>query len=119
MNAHISGFSGDGVAPPPDVIQVSGIVKQFPGVKSLDDVSFGVRGGEIHALVGENGAGKSTLMKVLAGAYLPDEGALCFDGQPVAWKSPADAKAHGVHIIYQELVLFPQSSVAQNIFAGI
>ena len=87
MNAHIAGVSGNGVAPPPDVIQVSGIVKQFPGVKSLDDVSFGVRGGEIHALVGENGAGKSTLMKVLAGAYLPDEGALCFDGQPVAWKS--------------------------------
>ncbi len=88
-------------------------------VKSLDAVNFGVRSGEIHALVGENGAGKSTLMKVLAGAYVPDEGALRFDGQPMVWKSPADAKAHGVHIIYQELVLFPQSSVAQNIFAGI
>ncbi|OUL77678.1 sugar ABC transporter ATP-binding protein [Paraburkholderia hospita] len=119
MNAHASGLSGDSVAPPSDVIEVSGITKQFPGVKSLDAVSFGVRGGEIHALVGENGAGKSTLMKVLAGAYVPDEGALRFDGQPITWKSPADAKAHGVHIIYQELVLFPQSSVAQNIFAGI
>ncbi|CAB3761971.1 sugar ABC transporter ATP-binding protein [Paraburkholderia humisilvae] len=103
----------------PDVIEAVGITKQFPGVKSLDAVSFGVRGGEIHALVGENGAGKSTLMKVLAGAYTPDEGELRFDGQPVEWKSPAQAKARGIHIIYQELVLFPQSSVAQNIFAGM
>src|SRR3954465_13976705 len=104
---------------PHNRIEVIDVTKQFPGVKSLDAVSFGVRSGEIHALVGENGAGKSTLMKVLAGAYVPDEGALRFDGQPMVWKSPADAKAHGVHIIYQELVLFPQSSVAQNIFAGI
>src|ERR1700739_190237 len=117
MNRPASSPSRDSLAAPPAVIEVSGITKQFPGVKSLDAVSFGVRGGEIHALVGENGAGKSTLMKVLAGAYVPDEGALRFACQPISWKSPADAKAHGVHIIYQELVLFPQSSVAQNIFA--
>jgi ribose transport system ATP-binding protein/rhamnose transport system ATP-binding protein len=88
-------------------------------VKSLDGVSFSVRPGEIHALVGENGAGKSTLMKVLAGVYAPDEGEIRFDGRAVRWQSAADAKRHGVHVIYQELVLFPQSTVAENIFAGI
>jgi ribose transport system ATP-binding protein len=101
-----------------DRIEVLQVTKRFPGVKSLDAVSFGVRAGEIHALVGENGAGKSTLMKVMAGAYLPDEGEIRFDGQPVQWKSAADAKRRGIHVIYQELVLFPQSSVAENIFAG-
>ncbi|MFC0398846.1 sugar ABC transporter ATP-binding protein [Paraburkholderia rhizosphaerae] len=121
MNERAPSAAGEhrGASSQPDVIEAVGITKQFPGVKSLDAVSFGVRGGEIHALVGENGAGKSTLMKVLAGAYTPDDGELRFDGQPVQWKSPADAKARGIHIIYQELVLFPQSSVAQNILAGI
>jgi ribose transport system ATP-binding protein/rhamnose transport system ATP-binding protein len=101
-----------------DRIEVVGVTKQFPGVKSLDAVSFGVRSGEIHALVGENGAGKSTLMKVMAGAYTPDEGEIRFEGKPVQWKSAADAKARGIHVIYQELVLFPQSTVAENIYAG-
>src|SRR5262245_49963308 len=121
MNEHEPSAAGErrDASSRPDAIEAVGITKQFPGVKSLDAVSFGVRGGEIHALVGENGAGKSTLMKVLAGAYTPDDGELRFDGQAVQWKSPADAKARGIHIIYQELVLFPQSSVAQNIFAGI
>jgi ribose transport system ATP-binding protein/rhamnose transport system ATP-binding protein len=121
MNGHDStpADAADNASTKPDAIEAICITKQFPGVKSLDAVSFGVRGGEIHALVGENGAGKSTLMKVLVGAYTADEGDLRFDGQPVAWKSPAEAKARGIHIIYQELVLFPQSSVAQNIFAGI
>jgi ribose transport system ATP-binding protein len=101
-----------------DRIEVVGVTKQFPGVKSLDAVSFGVRSGEIHALVGENGAGKSTLMKVMAGAYTPDDGEIRFEGKPVQWKSAADAKARGIHVIYQELVLFPQSTVAENIYAG-
>src|SRR4051794_6868130 len=103
---------------PHNRIEVIDVTKRFPGVKSLDAVSFGVRAGEIHALVGENGAGKSTLMKVMAGAYTPDEGEIRFEGQPVQWKSAADAKARGIHVIYQELVLFPQSTVAENIFAG-
>src|SRR5258705_11329192 len=85
-----------------DRIEVIDVTKRFPGVKSLDGVSFGVRGGEIHALVGENGAGKSTLMKVMAGAYTPDEGEIRFEGQPVQWKSAADAKERGIHVIYQE-----------------
>ncbi len=106
------------VTPAADLIEVHQVTKAFPGVKSLDRVSFGVRGGEIHALVGENGAGKSTLTKVMAGVYLPDEGEIRFDGQPVQWKSASDAKRRGIHVIHQELVLFPQSSVAENIFAG-
>jgi ribose transport system ATP-binding protein len=106
------------ISPAHDLIEVREVTKAFPGVKSLDQVSFGVRGGEIHALVGENGAGKSTLTKVMAGVYLPDEGEIRFDGQAVQWKSAAEAKQRGIHVIHQELVLFPQSTVAANIFAG-
>jgi len=110
----------DSAAPAPrDTIELVQVTKEFPGVKSLDGVSFSVRAGEIHALVGENGAGKSTLMKVLAGVYVPDGGEIRFDGATVSWDSAADAKRRGIHVIYQELVLFPQSTVAQNIFAGV
>jgi ribose transport system ATP-binding protein len=101
-----------------DLIEVVQVTKEFPGVKSLDQVSFGVRAGEIHALVGENGAGKSTLTRIMAGVYAPDSGEIRFAGQAVEWKSAADAKRHGIHVIHQELVLFPQSTVAENIFAG-
>lgn len=100
------------------IIELNNISKSFPGVKSLDNVSFSVKAGEIHALVGENGAGKSTLTKVIAGVYQPDEGSIKFEGKPVRWRDPADAKAHGIHVIYQELVLFPESTVAENIFVG-
>jgi ribose transport system ATP-binding protein len=101
-----------------DLIELHLITKEFPGVKSLDQVSLGVRAGEIHALVGENGAGKSTLTKVLAGVYAPDAGEIRFDGRVVQWKSAPDAKRRGIHVIHQELVLFPQSTVAENIFAS-
>ena len=101
-----------------DLIELVQVTKEFPGVKSLDQVSFGVRAGEIHALVGENGAGKSTLTKVMAGVYTPDSGEIRFDGSAVQWKSAPDAKRRGIHVIHQELVLFPQSTVAENIFAG-
>src|SRR3984957_8322560 len=97
-----------------DLIEVVQVTKEFPGVKSLDQVSFGVRAGEIHALVGENGAGKSTLTRIMAGVYAPDSGEIRFAGQAVEWKSAADAKRHGIHVIHQELVLFPQSTVAEN-----
>ncbi|HTJ92972.1 MAG TPA: sugar ABC transporter ATP-binding protein [Pararobbsia sp.] len=102
-----------------EVIAVRNVSKTFPGVKSLDDVSLGVRASEIHALVGENGAGKSTLTKVMAGVYVPDEGEVLIDGLPVRWKSPSEAKQRGIHVIHQELVLFPQSTVAANIYAGV
>jgi ribose transport system ATP-binding protein len=100
------------------MIELSKISKSFPGVKSLDGVSFSAARGEVHALVGENGAGKSTLIKTIAGAYEPDEGAIVFDGKPVKWAGPGEAKAAGIHVIYQELILFPEMSVADNIYIG-
>ncbi len=95
-----------------------GVTKTFPGVKSLDRVDFEARAGEILALVGENGAGKSTLIKVIAGAYQPDEGELLLDGRKVRWSSPHEARDAGIYVIYQELVLFPELSIARNIFIG-
>ncbi len=105
-------------AKPRVMIALEGISKSFPGVKSLDGVSFDARAGEIHALLGENGAGKSTLIKIIAGAYVPDEGTIQFDGLERAWASPREAKDAGIHVIYQELLLFPELSVAENIFIG-
>ena len=90
--------------------------KRFPGVLALDNVSLSIERGEVHALLGENGAGKSTLMKILSGAYKKDAGEIIFDGQPVQINSPRQAQELGVSIIYQELNLVPQLSVAENIF---
>jgi len=100
------------------MIALTGITKSFPGVKSLDGVDFSARAGEVHALLGENGAGKSTLIKTIAGAYLADAGTIRFDGTERRWASPREAKKAGIHVIYQELVLFPELSVAENIFIG-
>ncbi|WP_158805473.1 MULTISPECIES: sugar ABC transporter ATP-binding protein [unclassified Acidisoma] len=100
------------------MLSVSGISKYFPGVQALSDISLDVAAGEIHALVGENGAGKSTLTKVIAGVQPPDEGELRLDGRVVKWHGPAEAKAAGIHVIYQEFVLFPHLTVAENIFVG-
>jgi len=100
------------------VLQLEGISKRFPGVQALDDVSFDLRHGEVHALVGENGAGKSTLIKVLAGAHRPDAGRIVIEGQPVVIDNPAQALALGVSVIYQEFNLVPYLTVAQNIFLG-
>ena len=91
---------------------------QFPGVKALDDVSFEVRAGSIHALMGENGAGKSTLLKILSGAYTPSGGSLALDGQPRTFHDTSDALAAGIAVIYQELHLVPEMSVAENLFLG-
>ena len=100
------------------MIALTGITKSFPGVKSLDGVDFSARAGEVHALLGENGAGKSTLIKTIAGAYQADAGTIRFDGTERRWASPREAKKAGIHVIYQELVLFPELSVAENIFIG-
>ncbi len=100
------------------MIHLRSITKNFPGVKSLDQVDFEAAAGEVHALLGENGAGKSTLIKVIAGAYIPDEGEIVFDGATRSWESPKQAKDAGIHVIYQELMLFPELSVAKNIFIG-
>ena len=95
-----------------------GVSMAFPGVKALDDVSFDVRAGSIHALMGENGAGKSTLLKILSGAYTPSAGALALDGRPRTFGATADALAAGIAVIYQELHLVPEMSVAENLFLG-
>jgi ribose transport system ATP-binding protein/rhamnose transport system ATP-binding protein len=100
------------------MIRLEGITKVFPGVKSLDSVNFEAKSGEIHALLGENGAGKSTLIKTMAGAYIPEEGSIHFDGEERKWSAPKEAKDAGIHIIYQELMLFPELTVAENIFIG-
>lgn len=100
------------------LLQMRGIVKQFPGVRALDGVDLTVRPGEVHCLLGQNGAGKSTLIKVLAGAHGVDEGQILWDGHPVVLRTPQDAIATGIATIYQELDLVPGLSVADNIFLG-
>ena len=100
------------------LLQLKGIHKRFPGVHALKGVDFDVMAGEIHALLGENGAGKSTLIKTLAGVHKPDEGELIFEGQKVSFNNPKDAQAQGVDTIHQELSLYPELSVAENIFMG-
>ena len=100
------------------MLAVAGIHKSFPGVQALAGVDLDVRAGEIHALVGENGAGKSTLTKIIAGVQPADSGEITLNGQVVRWQGPAQAKAAGIHVIYQEFVLFPHMSVAENVFLG-
>ena len=99
-------------------LRLEHIVKTFPGVRALDDVSFAVMPGEVHALMGENGAGKSTLMKVLGGIYQPDHGQIVVAETPVVMHSPLDAKAKGIVFIHQELSLAEELSVAENIYLG-
>ena len=98
---------------------MTGISKSFPGVKALQDVSLEVREGEVHAIVGENGAGKSTLMKILAGFYQPDEGEIEIAGEAVGHWTPREAQKSGIGMIYQELNLVPDLSVAENISLGV
>lgn len=97
-------------------MEMRGISKRFGSAYALQDILLQVRKGEIHALVGENGAGKSTLIKILSGAYIKDAGDIYFDGQKVAISSPLDAKRLGVAVIYQEFMLAPDLTVAENIF---
>ena len=99
-------------------LRFDSISKSFPGVLALDGVSFGVRGGSVHALLGENGAGKSTLLKILSGAYRPQSGTIHLDGRPAAFHSTADAIRAGIAVIYQELQLVPEMSVAENLYLG-
>ncbi|CCU78441.1 Ribose ABC transport system, ATP-binding protein RbsA (TC 3.A.1.2.1) [Halanaerobium saccharolyticum subsp. saccharolyticum DSM 6643] len=101
-----------------EILRLEGLSKYFPGVKALDDISFDLIEGEIHALIGENGAGKSTLIKVLTGAYQKTHGKVFYRGNEVKKLNPTKAKSLGISAIYQELTLFPDLTVAQNIFMG-
>ena len=103
---------------PAPALEMRGIDKSFPGVHALKGVNFEVRPGEIHALMGENGAGKSTLMKILAGAYQADGGEVRINGRPMALGDPAVSRRSGVTLIYQEISLAPNLTVAENIFLG-
>ncbi|WP_214109551.1 sugar ABC transporter ATP-binding protein [Acrocarpospora catenulata] len=103
---------------PTPILRMSGIEKQFPGVKALDGVDFRLMPGEVHALMGENGAGKSTLIKVLTGVYDIDGGTIELDGRRVDFASPLAAQHAGISTVYQEVNLCPNLSVAENIFIG-
>ena len=100
-------------------LEMRGIVKRFPGVLANSNVDFDVNAGEVQALLGENGAGKSTLMRQLYGLYQPDEGQILIDGQPVIFRSPADAIRAGIGMIHQHFMLVPTLTVAENVALGL
>jgi len=100
------------------LFELRGVSKEFPGIKALDDVSFEIRAGEVHMLVGENGAGKSTLIKILCGSYRADGGSFFHDGRQVEIGDPAAARKFGIAVIFQEFTLVPYLDIAQNIFLG-
>ncbi|MFI6576210.1 sugar ABC transporter ATP-binding protein [Nocardiopsis sp. NPDC050513] len=108
----------DDRSPVPPPLALVDVTKSFGSVQALRGLSLHLRAGEIHALVGENGAGKSTLVKTMAGVHRPDGGQVLVDGAPTGFASPADAQRAGVAVIYQEPTLFPDLSVAENIFVG-
>lgn len=101
------------------LVELSNISKTFPGVKALKNIKLKLYSGKVHALVGENGAGKSTLMKILCGAYIPDPGSvISINGKKVIFKNTLDAMEEGISIIYQDISLFPNLSIAENIAFG-
>ena len=97
------------------MLELQGVSKFFPGVRALDGVSLEFRAGEIYGLIGENGAGKSTAIKIMTGIHQPDEGRILFDGAPVTLASYRESLAMGIGIVHQELHVFPDASVAENI----
>ena len=100
------------------VLQAIGIRKRFGAVVALEDVSFDVYPGEIAGLVGDNGAGKSTLIKIFSAVLRPDSGVITFDGEPVSFQSPAEARAAGIETVYQDLALAGNMTIWANIFLG-
>jgi simple sugar transport system ATP-binding protein len=103
----------------PLVVEMHAIVKRFPGVLANDQVDFELRGGEIHALLGENGAGKSTLMNILAGLYRQDSGIIKVKGNPVIFSSPRDAIRAGIGMVHQHFMLVPSQTVTENVLLGL
>jgi len=111
--------SGSGVSSAPNLLEVRGVCKQFPGVKALDGVELQVRKGEVHALLGENGAGKSTLLKILSGALRADRGEVTLDGVTLEpSETPRERQRAGLVTIYQEFNLLPFMSIAENLYLG-
>src|SRR5215207_4579021 len=101
-----------------DSLEMRGISKRFPGVLASDNVDFDVRAGEVHALLGENGAGKSTLIKIVAGVHAPDSGTIRIGDTELKSISPREARKAGIATVYQELLLFPELTVTENVFLG-
>ena len=106
------------ISPGDVVLEAQGISKSFPGVKALDDVSITLRSGRLTALLGENGAGKSTLMNIIAGVFSQDEGEVRLAGEAVRFSNPREAREAGISMIFQELNLVSNLTVAENIFLG-
>lgn len=100
-------------------VQIRNVSKSFGGIDALKDVSFDIKAGEIHALVGENGAGKSTLVKIITGLEPADRGSILLDGMEIRFPSPMEARANGVLAVYQDPKLFPNLDIAENVFMGI
>ena len=102
------------------ILEMRGVTKTFPGVKAIEEVTFQVRKGEVHALIGENGAGKSTLMKILSGVYPHGtySGEIVLDGQVQQFANLRDSEHAGIAIIFQELALVKQMTIAENLFLG-
>jgi ABC-type sugar transport system ATPase subunit len=100
------------------LLQVEGLVKSFGAVRALRGVSIHLMAGEVLALLGDNGAGKSTLVKCIAGSVVPDAGRVLLEGDEVRFRNPRDARNHGLEMVYQDLALFGNLSVAQNFYAG-
>ena len=100
-------------------LELRGVTKRFGAVVANDDVALAVAPGEIHAVLGENGAGKSTLMKVIYGALRPDAGELRWDGEPVHVRTPQDARALGIAMVFQHFSLFDTLTVAENVWLGL
>src|SRR5512136_1033808 len=99
-----------------NILELKNISKRFSGVEVLHQVSFTLKPGEVHALLGENGAGKSTLIKVVTGVHQPDGGEIYLDGTQVRFSDALQARKAGIAAIYQELTLFPDLDAAENIF---
>jgi rhamnose transport system ATP-binding protein len=118
MREHLRKVGADHHAASPPVVALRDVDKHFGAVAALRRAQLELRAGEVHALVGENGAGKSTIVKILAGVHQPDSGQVLLNGEPVEFGNAAAAQAAGIAVIYQEPTLFPDLSVAENIFMG-
>ena len=100
------------------LVKMEGVTKVFPGVRALDNISFEIKAGEVHVLMGENGAGKSTLMKILSGVYQPTSGKITVKGKEFTHLTPKDSYECGISIIYQELSVINELSILENLFVG-
>ncbi|HEU0203798.1 MAG TPA: ATP-binding cassette domain-containing protein [Burkholderiaceae bacterium] len=116
QHATTQALTANGTRPP--VLEARGLVKRYGRVTALDGVDFELRAGEILAVIGDNGAGKSSLIMALSGATVPDEGEMRLDGEPVHFRSPIDARRHGIETVYQGLAVAPAMTIAENLFLG-